>query len=41
MKAKDFVYRRVSDDTGGSQHPELKGNFDNLMPVAHVAGSPP
>jgi hypothetical protein len=30
----DFVYQRVSEDTQGSQHPELKGNFDNALPIA-------
>ncbi len=33
----DYVYLRVSDETGGQQHPELKGTFDNQMPVAGVA----
>ena len=30
----DFVYREVSGDTRGQQHPELKGTFDNAMPLA-------
>jgi uncharacterized caspase-like protein len=30
----DFVYGRVSDETKGGQHPELKGSFDNRMPLA-------
>jgi hypothetical protein len=36
----EFVYRGVSDDTKGDQHPELKGDFDNRMPLATVATSP-
>jgi uncharacterized caspase-like protein len=30
----DFVYLKVSEDTGGMQHPELKGKFDNAMPLS-------
>lgn len=30
----EFVYRQVSHDTNGQQHPELKGNFDNKLPIA-------
>lgn len=30
----EFVYRQVSNDTNGRQHPELKGNFDNKLPVS-------
>lgn len=36
----DYVYLRVSDDTAGQQHPELKGTFDNQMPVARVVPAP-
>ena len=32
----DFVYRKVSEDTEGQQHPELKGTFDNAMPLAGI-----
>ena len=30
----DYLYTSVSEDTKGEQHPELKGNFDNQMPLA-------
>lgn len=30
----DFTYSNVSKDTGGNQHPELKGQFDNAMPLS-------
>jgi uncharacterized caspase-like protein len=30
----DYVYREVSEATGGRQHPELKGTFDNALPLA-------
>jgi len=30
----EYVYRKVSDDTNGQQHPELKGSFDNKLPVS-------
>jgi tetratricopeptide (TPR) repeat protein/uncharacterized caspase-like protein len=32
----EYVYRGVADDTAGQQHPELKGNFDNKMPIGIV-----
>lgn len=32
----EFVYRNVSHDTQGKQHPELKGNFDNKLPMSVV-----
>jgi uncharacterized caspase-like protein len=32
----DYVYHRVVDDTKGQQHPELKGNFDNRLPLGVV-----
>jgi hypothetical protein len=32
----DFVYTKVSEDTGGVQHPELKGRFDNAMPLSNA-----
>ena len=35
----DFTYRNVSKDTRGDQHPELKGRFDNAMPLAVLAGA--
>jgi TPR repeat protein/uncharacterized caspase-like protein len=35
----DFTYRHVSKDTEGNQHPELKGQFDNGMPLAALAGA--
>ncbi|HKE20573.1 MAG TPA: caspase family protein [Kofleriaceae bacterium] len=35
----DFTYRNVSKDTSGDQHPELKGRFDNAMPLAVLAGA--
>ena len=34
----DFVYSHVKDETSGEQHPELKGKFDNDMPIA-VSGA--
>ncbi|HWM85689.1 MAG TPA: hypothetical protein VNO33_07620, partial [Kofleriaceae bacterium] len=34
-----FTYRNVSKDTGGDQHPELKGRFDNAMPLAALPGA--
>ena len=37
----DFVYARVKDATSGAQHPELKGKFDNDMPVAALEAAPP
>ena len=37
----DFVYARVKEATSGSQHPELKGKFDNAMPVAALGGAAP
>jgi uncharacterized caspase-like protein len=30
----DFVYNNVSESTEGRQHPELKGVFDNNLPLA-------
>lgn len=30
----EYIYRNVSADTNGQQHPELKGNFDNDLPIA-------
>ncbi|MBX9853686.1 MAG: tetratricopeptide repeat protein [Cytophagaceae bacterium] len=30
----EYVYRQVSNDTNGQQHPELKGSFDNKLPIA-------
>jgi len=30
----DFTYSHVSRDTSGNQHPELKGQFDNAMPLS-------
>ena len=35
----DFVYAHVKDATSGGQHPELKGKFDNAMPVASIGGA--
>ena len=35
----DFTYRNVSKDTSGDQHPELKGRFDNAMPLAALPGA--
>lgn len=32
----EYIYRNVSDETGGKQHPELKGNFDNELPLSIV-----
>ena len=32
----DYTYQKVSNATGGSQHPELKGIFDNNLPVSVV-----
>jgi len=32
----EYVYRNVSGDTSGKQHPELKGNFDNELPLSVV-----
>jgi Skp family chaperone for outer membrane proteins/CBS domain-containing protein len=32
----EFVYRKVADDTGGKQHPDLQGKFDNKLPVGVV-----
>jgi tetratricopeptide (TPR) repeat protein len=32
----EYVYRNVSKDTNGKQHPELKGNFDNNLPLSIV-----
>ena len=32
----DFAYTRVSESTQGQQHPELKGSFDNGLPIATV-----
>jgi uncharacterized caspase-like protein len=32
----DFVYKNVSESTKGQQHPELKGTFDNALPLAEV-----
>lgn len=32
----DYVYSKVSEATKGNQHPELKGSFDNDLPVIHV-----
>jgi TPR repeat protein/uncharacterized caspase-like protein len=36
----DFVYGRVKEATSGGQHPELKGKFDNQMPIAALGGGP-
>jgi uncharacterized caspase-like protein/tetratricopeptide (TPR) repeat protein len=30
----EYIYRQVSKDTQGQQHPELKGSFDNRMPLS-------
>lgn len=30
----DFVYREVTTTTSGVQHPEIKGTFDNQMPIS-------
>jgi uncharacterized caspase-like protein len=32
----DYVYEHVSGDTKGGQHPELKGNFDNALPLSRT-----
>ena len=32
----DYVYRKVAESTGGKQHPELKGNFDNSLPLSVI-----
>jgi len=32
----EYIYRNVADQTDGKQHPELKGNFDNDLPLAVV-----
>jgi len=32
----EYVYRKVVDDTGGKQHPDLQGKFDNNLPVSVV-----
>jgi uncharacterized caspase-like protein len=32
----DYVYHKVVDDTKGQQHPELKGVFDNNLPLGVV-----
>lgn len=32
----DFVYREVSEATGGKQHPEIKGTFDNALPLSQL-----
>jgi len=32
----DYLYRKVAEDTAGGQHPELKGNFDNNLPLGIV-----
>lgn len=37
----DFVYTRVSESTQGQQHPEIKGTFDNGLPIAEVRGTSP
>jgi len=35
-EAYDYLYRKVAEDTAGGQHPELKGNFDNNLPLGIV-----
>lgn len=32
----DYLYDKVKEETDGAQHPELKGNYDNDMPVSIV-----
>ncbi len=32
----EFVYRKVADDTGARQHPDLQGRFDNNLPLSIV-----
>ncbi len=32
----EYVYRKVADDTGGKQHPNLSGKFDNDLPLSVV-----
>ncbi len=32
----EYVYRTVVDGTGGSQHPDLQGKFDNQLPMSVV-----
>jgi tetratricopeptide (TPR) repeat protein len=32
----EFIYRSVADETNGQQHPELKGSFDNKLPISVV-----
>lgn len=32
----EYVYRQVSTDTQGKQHPELKGRFDNELPLSVI-----
>jgi hypothetical protein len=31
-----YVYRGVSTETNGQQHPELKGTFDNKLPLSII-----
>jgi hypothetical protein len=33
---QEYVTRHVTDETNGEQHPELKGNFDNKMPLGII-----
>jgi uncharacterized caspase-like protein len=35
-EAYDHTYRNVSETTEGRQHPELKGIFDNELPLIDV-----
>jgi hypothetical protein len=32
----EYVYRGVSTETNGQQHPELKGTFDNKLPLSII-----
>jgi tetratricopeptide (TPR) repeat protein len=32
----EYVYRGVSSETNGQQHPELKGTFDNKLPLSVI-----
>ena len=33
----DYVYENVKEVTGGIQHPDLKGNYDNNLPLSIIA----
>jgi hypothetical protein len=35
-EAYDHTYRNVAEKTEGRQHPELKGIFDNELPLMEV-----